>query len=403
MKYLPYSVLILTFQICFSIEIVNYTFPDSSGYNCILSLAIDSDGNKWFGTFYGVSKFDGMAWVTFDNTDGVDDCNTAVAVDAHNKIWVGGIGAGGAFVFDGNRWDGYTVATSMAITKMIRDIAIDSSGIVWFGTSCGVSTFDGNIVTQNVYNKVVLSMIIEKNGNKWCGTYEGVNAFDGIDWKIYTTQDGLSSDTIWAIEKDKEGNIWAGTSRGVNKFNGYTWTTYDTSDGLAGNRVSAIVIGTDGSKWFATRHGVSCFDDSTWTTYDSSDGLVSDSVLDMAIDPVGNIWCASAKTFSKLVVSSIGISHENTTYTTTQMQMNAAANQRKKSMHISFDLHKKQHVALGVYDAKGSCIASLIKGYKNRGRHCIILQIKYLASGIYFLRLQTEMSGSVTRKIIIAE
>ena len=73
----------------------------------VRSIAIDQQGNKWFGTYgRGVSKFDGSTWTTY-KTNGVSSCD-------------------------------------------VRSIAIDQQGNKWFGTDCGVSEFiENNIVNTN--------------------------------------------------------------------------------------------------------------------------------------------------------------------------------------------------------------------------------------------------------------
>ena len=50
-------------------------------------------GNKWFGTYNGVSKFDGSNWTTyrFNNTANglVNNWVNAIIIDAKGDIWFG--------------------------------------------------------------------------------------------------------------------------------------------------------------------------------------------------------------------------------------------------------------------------------------------------------------------------
>ncbi len=57
---------------------------------CVYAIAIDAQGNKWFGTYGGVSKFDGTnwtnytLWMVFQN-----NYVWAIAIDAQDNKWFG--------------------------------------------------------------------------------------------------------------------------------------------------------------------------------------------------------------------------------------------------------------------------------------------------------------------------
>ncbi len=55
------------------------------------SIAIDAQGNKWFGTYKGgVSKFDGTNWITYTTEDGLaGNIVCAIAIDAQGNKWFG--------------------------------------------------------------------------------------------------------------------------------------------------------------------------------------------------------------------------------------------------------------------------------------------------------------------------
>jgi len=91
-------------------------------------------------------------------------------------------------------------------------------------------------------DNIVLSIAIDSTGNKWFGTSEGISRFDGTDWTTYTTDDGLVCNFVNSIAIDSDGNIWFGTNHGVSSLDGVNWTVYDKSDGLANDEVSSIAF-----------------------------------------------------------------------------------------------------------------------------------------------------------------
>ncbi|MFC1537410.1 two-component regulator propeller domain-containing protein, partial [Gemmatimonadota bacterium] len=296
----------------------SYTkFNSSDGLvnNHVYSIAIDSQGNKWFGTYGGVSRFDGSNWTTYTTSDGLAPSGVrAIAIDSQGNKWFGTHG-GGVSKFDGTNWTAYTTADGLA-HNIVKAIEIDSQGNKWFGTyGGGVSRFDGTNWTtyteaDGLADNKVFAIALDSEGNKWFGTYGGVSVYDGSAWTTYTTADGLAINYVFSIAIDSDGRKWFGTGSGVSVYDGSNWTTYRTSDGLAHNNVGAIAIDPQGKKWFGTSGGVSKFDGSNWTNFTTSDGLVYNLTWAIATDSQGNKWFGTNGGVSKFDGSNW------TTYTT---------------------------------------------------------------------------------------
>jgi ligand-binding sensor domain-containing protein len=166
-----------------------YTTSDGLVSNNVHAIAIDNEGNKWFGAPWGVSKFDGNTWTTYTKLDGLAD-------------------------------------------NYVGSIAIDKEGNKWFVThGVGVSKFDGNTWTtyttsDGLASNHVISIAIDNEGNKWFGTNEGVSKFDGNTWTNYMISDGVSLNNVYRIAGDKKGNMWFLTDGSISKFDGRKWTNY---------------------------------------------------------------------------------------------------------------------------------------------------------------------------------
>ncbi len=71
----------------------------------------------------------------------------------------------------------------------------------------------------------VISLLEDHRGTIWIGTYGNgickvIPAANGkIQFKTYTTADGLCNDVIYSMEEDRSGNIWISTDNGLSKFN----------------------------------------------------------------------------------------------------------------------------------------------------------------------------------------
>ena len=72
----------------------------------------------------------------------------------------------------------------------------------------------------------------------------------------YSSEDGLSQNTVMSILQDHKGNLWFSTWDGINRFNGYSFKTYKARQGnfisLTNNRVDRMYEDPDGFLWLLT-------------------------------------------------------------------------------------------------------------------------------------------------------
>jgi len=185
------------------------------------------DGTMWFGTFAGLSHYDGK-FTNFNIDDGLAGRNVSA-------------------------------------------IHQDPDGVLWFGTNGGVSRYDGetfiNFTTSEglVHNRINAIYRVP-DGDLWFGTGGGVSRYDGVTFVNFvrgssahpkgTTAYGLAHDDVNAIYRDVDGLMWFGADNGVSLYDGEEWSSLDTRDGLTGNAVSAILPDADESLWFATDGGL---------------------------------------------------------------------------------------------------------------------------------------------------
>lgn len=212
---------------------------DNSGlpHKHVRSIAIDTDGAKWFGTDGGgLARFDGSTWTVYNpaNSSLPDDEVYSIAIDTNGAKWFG-TGGGGVARFDGSTWTIYQTGSGLPQDHVFA-IAIDTDGAKWFGTGGG-----------------------------------GVARFGGSTWTVYdTVNSGLPSDYVHAVALAADA-AWFGThDAGVARFDGSTWTVYNSGNSdLPTQGVLAIAVDLDGARWFATWDGVARLDGSTWTIYDT--------------------------------------------------------------------------------------------------------------------------------------
>lgn len=165
----------------------------------VTSIARGKKGTVWFGSYPGVFKYDGHSFTLINaKTASIDVESEKLHVrslleDSQGRLWIGNNGLG-VLLYDGRSVTNFTEQRGLSIREMgprgslgrVFSIAEDAAGDIWFGTrDNGVWRFTGQSLTN------------------------------------YTTEDGLTSSTVWTIYRDTRGAMWFGMSDGgVCRFNG---------------------------------------------------------------------------------------------------------------------------------------------------------------------------------------
>lgn len=63
-------------------------------------------------------------------------------------------------------------------------------------------------VKEGLPSGIVYDCLEDRNGYMWFATEAGLARFDGINFKVYTTEDGLSNNSILQLIEDNDGSIW---------------------------------------------------------------------------------------------------------------------------------------------------------------------------------------------------
>ncbi len=85
-----------------------------------------------------------------------------------------------------------------------------------------------------------------------------------INFRHYTSNEGLVHNTVFAIGQDGEGFMWFGTSNGLSKFDGkkftnYQYNTQDTST-IPGNSIQQIITDKNGDIWILSNSHANLYD-----------------------------------------------------------------------------------------------------------------------------------------------
>src|SRR5262249_39357227 len=135
---------------------------------------------------------------------------------------------------------------------------------------------------------VVRAIFEDSSRNVWIGTENGLGRYNAGNLVYYTTDDGLSGNSIFTIYQDRRGNIWFGTEHGLTVYRQGGFRTYNEKDGLSGNIVRAIYEDRDGALWIGTYDsGLDRLKDDKFTHYTTNEGLFDNGAFRILEDNRG--------------------------------------------------------------------------------------------------------------------
>lgn len=268
----------------------------------VLTILKDRDSNLWIGTSKGLLRYSsaGGEWVQ-TGSDGEPLSVTALLQDREGDIWFG---------------SGSTLQR-LEITPIVPvrlsdstsggsfgPLYVDPHGRVWFaGLGKGLYWLEHGIahevLSEDLPNDEVYS--IDGEGEDiWVGRRGGgltrLHGGNGtLESKTWTTLDGLSQNSVYAVRVTSSGTVWAGTlTGGVNRFANGQFSHIDEKDGLPANDVSAIELGDQGQVWIGTSGGVCRIENLRCSPLFSGRQPAAKDVLSLLTDRTRGLWIGTA-------------------------------------------------------------------------------------------------------------
>lgn len=145
---------------------------------------------------------------------------------------------------------------------------------IWLGTSNGLVLLNEEKgirrhypLTENPNTRIrILSLHIDDEENFWAGTFNnGLYKYESSTQQItnFTTEDGLTDNTVYAIYEDKKGFLWLSSNQGLMQMDKATLEikTYSPSDGIPHKEFNATshLQASDGRLYFGGLRGVTAF------------------------------------------------------------------------------------------------------------------------------------------------
>ena len=270
--------------------------------NEIRGIQEDANGNVYFDTEKGVSKFDGRTFKTLQIANPASPLNNWVLKP--DDLWFRMGFKSGAYRFDGKylyylkfptspQENMFYMKNPNTILKPygLYTIYKDRKGYMWFGTaSLGVCRYDGRTLnwhyeeqlqtTPNGGDFGTRAIFEDKNGKFWINNTRFRYVIETYGYKSVTFKKesgiGYLNKTnkmefpfFLSITEDNKGNLWMATyENGVWKYNGKELIHYPVKDGETDVLLFTIYKDNKGVLWLGTHNaGVYTFNGHTFEKF----------------------------------------------------------------------------------------------------------------------------------------
>ncbi len=260
-------------------------WPDARSGHIGMAYALteDSEGRMWIGT-----KGDGVVCLTprggdwtlrrfrHDPADARSlshDDIYSIAEDSGGRLWFGSYGGAINMLPDASSEEFLNTATSFPgypspLGQRVRWLHPMPGGEMAVGTVEGLLLFDPaedprtmtfRVVQKrpgdeaSLGNNDVVHMMTDSGGRVWISTFGGgLNLFEGYGddgqprFRIYSENEGLSSNIVLAATEGPDGDIWVSTERGVSRLDARkgTFANYSRWDGIPAATFSEATAAT---------------------------------------------------------------------------------------------------------------------------------------------------------------
>lgn len=244
----------------------------------VKSVTQDKYGYMWFGTQYGLCRYNGYSITSFFHSKG-DTSSLAgnfiwsVFTDSDGEVWTGNDGMLSKYNYDSKNFKNYRPPYNVIVKKIEQD----EKGILWLATSGGLMKFDKQKKKFSDYrnhtvewNKDINTHVIDlfldrENGLIYLATHTGFRIFDYRNEKMIAPfvnpgndPHGINSNTISAVTKDKTGAVWIGcgfintvlvrwdpSTKSIKYYNDFT----SKARGWSENRILSLFTDREGNVW----------------------------------------------------------------------------------------------------------------------------------------------------------
>ncbi|MBB2151412.1 hybrid sensor histidine kinase/response regulator transcription factor [Pedobacter gandavensis] len=309
-----------------NINFKHLNVEDGLSQSSVLAIAQDSKGFLWFGTRFGLNKYDSRNFKIYKKELNEKSLSHSEYIStifsAHDgTLWIGTPYGLNKYNEAKDNFDHILHKENderSLSNSRINCIYQDKKGRLWVGTTNGLNLLTSKTdyyFKRFLYDKnqsqQVYAILEDSKGTIWLSTSKGLMSMTIKQghakikyFKSFSDQINKAIDNhITCFAEDGENNLWIGTKQtGLNKFDlktgnitNYTANSPNATT-ISSNNIRNITVDLKGKLWIGTLHGITVYDPRAKTFKiivnepGNNASLSQNSVYDIFQDKQGIIW-----------------------------------------------------------------------------------------------------------------
>ncbi|WP_282080406.1 hybrid sensor histidine kinase/response regulator transcription factor [Aquimarina algiphila] len=338
-----------------NLKFKNYSTKDGLSQRSVTSILQDQQEFIWFGTRYGLNKFDGNTFKKYyHNSEDLHSISnnwiTAIVADNQGTIWVGTKKGLNRYI---SNEDNFLRVKKTNLAKElyddeIWDIKVQDTSFLWIATNQGLNRFNkrtNNVLTfkhndknpTSISSSKIRKILITSTADLWICTSEKIdvydvkkNSFKHINYPNNATPT-ITKNNSTALFQDSCDNIWLGYDKGLAIFNPKSETFEDfrlNSEVALTSSVRTLCEDRSGNLWIGSYDGLYKLDQENNSLYKYEHDIINpkslsqNSVYKIMEDSRGDLWVGTwaggisyyDKSSNNFTVFSEGVSTKNLNY-----------------------------------------------------------------------------------------
>ncbi len=310
------ALFLLTKAFAQSFNIQKYSVENGLPDNGVYDITQDSEGNMWFATLSGISRYDGSAWTNYNEKNGLPAKRYfRVVKDDENKIWAIPFSPFDSIAYYNNvTWNFVSFPNEVKLgVTAFEPVRMNGELILCLGTDQGLFIYQNThwkkLTAKDGLPDNQINNITSYENKVYLSTGNGYSVFDGNKFDNTINEIlGTKSKNTFALLVKKENNtetILTFTEDGVGSLKDYKhrtmltelklrWLTFFERPVFLTDRRGRIYFGNSSAKFF--------IDENTGKRVElgRENGFISAGAHSIFIDREDNVWISYGRGLDKI-------------------------------------------------------------------------------------------------------
>lgn len=257
----------------------------------------DSRGFLWIGCVDGLTRYDGLKFITYTKTDGlIENEIQGISEDKKANLWIASIS--GISYFDGQHFTnyGYKKITKQNEKPYFKSVHETSNGTVYACSATGLYKLDK--IKKKFYqltdiDTYVSDLIEDEDGTIWIAASLALYTIKEKVVRKINLDTIIGYNTATCLAFDKNRNLWIGTTRGILKYADKKFVSY-FSELKSNHNIKDVIIAEDSSVIFTSATAeIKIYKNGVFKQLNLSNEIGNVDIQNLTIDKEGNYWLAA--------------------------------------------------------------------------------------------------------------